>query len=411
MTVISTRLADAESGSRMGAEMYRLGDVASVAAVKPIELGLVNGSVPRAIYRLGIVDPYVAKYDDADRARYSDIEAGFDSMARAREVSGRWKREPGTVYFDAHGNPAEKGNKQWGDPESNERFLRLAGPGLKAWSELIPSAKALMCISDPEAVVNVATLSGSTEMDEEGRKWLTLSTDGRGIRSRGTTMAEIVRGYAEQRQFDGQVNWMSVACGTALPAMQGAMRAGIDNRTSLTLVDLDPDAMGSTQSLATDLRFQGDITQQRMNIFDPRKVQNLKERFEQSGQRIDLIDAVGILEYTSKELLGVDTAVFLRSYYDLLAPGGKLVAGQMRADRPNPHFTMGVIGWPYVVMRTPAELMKVVTDAGIPAENVTMYLPDDGVYSVISIDKPWEGQPVEPPVELSKSLGGIVLGK
>jgi hypothetical protein len=72
----------------------------------------------------------------------------------------------------------------------------------------------------------------------------------------------------------------------------------------------------------------------------------------------------------------------------MLQPGGELVFGQMRDDRPLPDFTMGVLGWPYIVMRSPAEVMQIVQDAGIETRSAQLYVPDDGVYTVCSITKP-----------------------
>lgn len=51
---------------------------------------------------------------------------------------------------------------------------------------------------------------------------------------------------------------------------------------------------------------------------------------------------------------------------------------------------MGTIGWPYIETRSPAELMKIVREVGIAPETVQLYLPTDGVYTVVCVDKPLE---------------------
>jgi len=110
---------------------------------------------------------------------------------------------------------------------------------------------------------------------------------------------------------------------------------------------------------------------------------------------------MGIFEYTGGNSKR-DPVSFLKSGYDMLYPGGRLIFGQMLDTRPNPDFTMGIIGWPYVQMRSPAEIMEIVVKAGISPKEVKMYFPTDGVYTVVSIDKP------KAPSNPLKSLSSIL---
>lgn len=116
-------------------------------------------------------------------------------------------------------------------------------------------------------------------------------------------------------------------------------------------------------------------------------MQRLKEELEAKDELPEVIDMMGIFEYTGDNL-GVDPVKFLETCYSFLKPGGRLVFGQMRTDRPVGDFTMGVVGWPFVHTRTLNEFMDVIVKAGIPVETVSLFLPADGVYTVGAIDKP-----------------------
>lgn len=377
-------------------ERYQLGEIVSAQIVDPATYGLTGELTPNSVTEVAVADPYLAHLElnhpgvgEAVRLH----EAYADAYARDRRRDGAWARRPGTAYTDIAGEQQEK--TQWGDPVSSYEFFRgpngLNSPALDVWrTQYIPSAEALRYLSDPENITHITDNAGNIHpIDETARVWLTACTDAMAIRSRGSVMAQLVKEFVvEHPELREDMRWMSVACGTALPAMKAAVRAGLD--PELVLLDIDKKAMQATKDLAPEVGFTGDITQIRKNIFDPEAMARLRDKLMEDGdKRPHLMDLMGIFEYTGDEL-GVDPSEFLRSNFDLLHPGGRLVFGQMRADRPVPDFTMGVVQWPYVSMRTPVELMSIIQKAGIPPEWVRMYMPEDSVYMVCTIDKPAE---------------------
>lgn len=380
---MSITVSQAEFSSN-APEVYRLGEVVAKTSIAYENLAIPEELKPRGIYSVEVADPYVEQYSPEVIIRVKTEELASDEQARQRREMGSWQRQPDTAYFDAEGNPQNKHG--WGDPVSRTAFFgNLNSPAIDAWRTNIPSAKALMYLSDPNSNLTVENSQGNiVQMDETGRMWLSLCTDAVGIRSRATVMAEVVKDYAEARA-DMHVRWLSVACGTALPTMKAAIHAGV--KPELLLADLDKNAMEETAKLGAEIGFEGVIDQHRINIFNPESMKKLGEKLDNDGGRPDLIDLMGIFEYTG-ENLGVDPIEFLKANYDLLAPGGRLVFGQMRSDRPVADFTMGTVSWPYVEMRAPSEFLKVIKEAGIPLDNTSIYLPKDGVYTVGVIDKP-----------------------
>lgn len=386
MTISTTTQRYELAGS--GNERFQLGEVVATSPIAAEEVNILVNK-PKQVWRVEINDAYVSNYSLEEQIVVRQDEIIADGVARNRREEGLWARNPGTVYFDANGDEVQK--ETWGDPYSGEIFFTALGsPAMNVWRSLIPSAKALAYLSEPQDQWAIASKDGTLleTIDPEAKKWFTLCTDAIGIRSRATVMSKLIKGFADERAGDGDpVRWMSVASGTALPTIQAAIAADVDHKTKLLLVDLDRAAMEATKQLASEVGFDGTVEQRRANVFDSNAMQRLRDELEAKDELPEVIDMMGIFEYTGVNL-GVNPTEFLKSCYSFLKPGGRLVFGQMRTDRPVSDFTMGVVGWPFVHTRTPSEFMDVIVDAGIPAESVSLYLPTDGVYTIGAIDKP-----------------------
>lgn len=374
-------------------ERYKLGVIENVQQSTPEEFGISRELAPGAIYKVEVSDPYVQELDPELLTYVKAREDQADAHARERREAGKWERQAGTAYIDSEGNTRDK-RRAWGDPVAHKEFFdELSSDALKQWLSHIPSANALTILSDPQSLETVTGRNGkvTVDADEMAKLWLTGCTDALAIRNRGTVMAELVNAYVDEATKKGEIDkshalkWMSVACGTALPAMKAALKAGIN--PEMLLVDIDESALESTQKLGEEIGYKGTLEQHKTNIFSPEDMAELRTFLGDNGGRPRIIDLMGIFEYTG-EHTGIDPATFLRSNYDMLHPGGRLVLGQMRDDRPNPDFTMGVVGWPFIVMRSPSEVMQVIKEAGIPLESAKLYVPEDGVYTVCAIDKP-----------------------
>lgn len=389
--IIMTTIPYSREYDPTSAEAYQLGIITDVENIAPERFGLAPAEQPAAIYEVSVEDPYVEFYDKATRAEIAEAEQSINDYAAMRREAGFWERKPGVAYTDEDNVSHDKND--WGDPVS-KRFhftQTVNGPDMDAWVADVPNATALAVLADPRGIPTITDKAGNTHViQEESRKWWSLCTDAVGIRSRATVMAELVKGYISDEAETGAdaiqgLKWLSIACGTALPTMKAAVHSGL--RPNLTLVDFSNDSMGAVETLADEIGFEGNIEKKRMNIFNPASLEKLGRTFDEKGGRPKLVDMMGIFEYTGDNL-GVDSVNFLKSGYDLVAPGGKLVFGQMRSDRPVDDFTMGVVGWPYVEQRSVQDVMKLITDAGIPAERVNLFLPKDGVYTVVTVDKP-----------------------
>lgn len=369
-------------------EKYQLGEVVGVNEVKAADFGIPIELKPKAIYSVEIRDPYVECFTLEEQAEVRNQEQEINDFARDRRLKGYWERKVGTAYVD-ESDVIQEAKQQWGDPVSYQKFfdqMIKSLPGA-AWQSKIPSASSLADLSDPLSLITIADNKGQYyPIDYITQQWLSLCTDAVSIRNRSSIMSSIVQDFVKNSRTNHEkLNWLSVACGTALPVIKASLALDID--PNLMLVDIDSRAMSETRKLAAEMGFKGTIDfTKRLNIFSKERMERLKKELDEGNKLPTLLDLMGIFEYTG-ENLGINPATFLRSNYDLLENNGILIFGQMRDDRPLQDFTMGVIGWPYIHMRSPIDFMKIINEAKIPTDNTTIFLPNDGVYMVGVIQK------------------------
>jgi SAM-dependent methyltransferase len=382
-------------------EAYPLGSIEHIETVSPEAFGIIDPHLrPRSIDVVTVRDPFVAEYKEDDRLEVGKIEWEYAEVAKERFAQGFWQREPGTAYYylDPHNGTLQKvseedrkanGDRRWGDSYTSKTFFHeLDSPIINEWhTKKIPRATALLDLYDPKKAAG---------MDATARKWLSLCTDAIAIRSRAAVMADVLSWFVEQKKRSPKFykdiddwQWLSMACGTALPSMKAAQSVGLD--PTMMLVDFDPVAFEAIDQVADEINFsRAKLVKNEKYIFSAEALDQLSQELEAAQARPMVMDAMGIFEYTSAKTM--DPVEFMRANYKILKPGGRLIFGQMRADRPVLDFTMGVVGWPYVQARSLNEIMNIVHQAGIPTECTSLYLPYDGVYAVGAIDKPEDAE-------------------
>lgn len=349
------------------------------------------------IYGCELSDPYIDLLETQRPGRFEEIqgeEHAFATLAQYREQDRLWTRRKGVAYSVDGELVRDKTKKVWGDPETREEFKRFLGQdgeinhAHNAWLSLLPHAKTLAYLSHPfsESQISHAKQPETpTNIDSVLQEWWVSCSDAVGIRSRAGVMKELIAAYS-QEQAEGLRTWTSVGSGTAGPVLESAKILGLN--PNMTLVDYDTTALDHAESTAARLNFAGQVTKLPANIFDPKELAKLPPT--------QMIDLMGIFEYIGEEIKSIGVTMtadeFLQANYEILEPGGRIIFGQMRNDRPNSHFTLGVIGWPFIVQRSPKEVMDIVDKAGINPSEVSVYLPDDGVYAVYTIDKPSVGE-------------------
>lgn len=339
-------------------------------------------------YDVVVCDPYVESLSHETRSSIDLVETSFAQMATENLQNGLWANDPAVVY-DSETDRKKRIFGDIGEDGTMQTFSDyLDSPGYVTWKKLLPSPKALEFLAGPEAYQYVVDRNGSRiPIDDNFSSWLKGCLDAQGIRSRAAIMAWLIDDHIK-KTGNNSPDWVSVACGTALPAFQTAAHVNEGFSPNMRLIDTDISALKRAEELHGLFNVNGNIKTEPNNIFDPNVL---------ADGEADIIDAMGIFEYISPALIemlevkyGIKTSpgLFLASCYRALKPGGKLIFGQMREDRKNKNFTLGTIGWPYIHTLNPIDVEKIVIDAGIDSSGLSTYTPQDGVYTVYTIDKP-----------------------
>lgn len=285
-------------------------------------------------------------------------------------------------------------------------------PGFADWHSLIPTAAALEPIYSPE----IQTLGNGKAFTPEMRSWIFNIADARGIRSRAQIMKQVM--IDKFRTSPHALRTVSLGCGAAQPIVSTLVEINhmAVPTPEILLVDIDPQALKLAQRKIEEAKLKADgIELRRMNVLDPNGLagaetnkqgfyNNVLARARKSlpANAFDVVDAVGLLEYlkpddwdykysygkvihTTRKMAGAQT--FLKNAYELVAPGGILIAGNMRDTHPQLGFTLNVIQWPHIQPRSIEQMATIIREAGIDAD-VDVYCPDDGVYAIYVIRKP-----------------------
>ncbi|WP_084106024.1 hypothetical protein [Demequina sp. NBRC 110056] len=266
----------------------------------------------------------------------------------------------------------------WGDQDATEPdgFTFRHAP---RWRDLVPSAAALWALEhpgDPE-------LPGMPALDLSPDDWavLTHTWDAVGIRSRAAVVSAILR---DRFAGAGATAWLSLGSG-GLSALMAAARdlGACGSPAMLEVRDGDEQALALAEELSD--RGRVPVLTQRQDLFDLGALASAAGGY-------DLVDLVGFLEYLPAEPLHTRRArvpsatELVRAAVAATRPGGIVILGNMRTDRPHLEFVERIIQWPHIVPRSLEELIAVIEGAGMPRDAITLHLPDDGVYAVATIE-------------------------
>jgi SAM-dependent methyltransferase len=260
-----------------------------------------------------------------------------------------------------------------------------SAPCLKMWRErLVPTAIALTSLYEPESW----TLPTGEPIDTRTRSFFMHSLDAIAIRSRAAIMSDFARRYATS---DGSVTrWTSIACGAAIPVLDAVEKHVGTAAVHLKLIDFDPNALDHARDKAVD---RGLVEAEHFELLKRNVVKDLivsdnlvRELGAESQQFVDML---GIFEYIADEFDGFKSAAaLLANAFQLVKPGGALVAANMLDTRPGLHFIQRGLGWPRLFPRSIDQIYGIITDAGIDPASVTMTIAGDGLYAVFEISKP-----------------------
>jgi hypothetical protein len=402
---------------------FEVGTIQAVTEISPEQIGLSGDLIPAQIVQPEIADPNIDYLRAVKPGRVEQIqrhEGVMNRWSNIRYKAGAWRRKDTQVLAYEANDPSTALNPiaeldasesiANGDKESREKFFGSGGmlgdPGLRLWQQLIPQASALTPLANPYNTAQIRDpRSGETATTTDVTKeWMTACTDGWEIRNRTAIMVEemgtYIGKYAAAHPSE-KMTVMSIAGGTALGTMQSILRSGVDPRSvKLLLLENNEHSAAMAQELAKSIGYTGEIDRRDTNVFKPEEMQHLKAELDANGEKVIALDAVGIAEYSTAkhrtdaqvrrngpDYMLYNPDKFVKACLDFVDQDGMAMIGQMRADRPNPYFTRGVVSWPSITMRHPQEFMRVLKDGTADISLTKLSLTPRNTYSMATIYK------------------------
>lgn len=252
-------------------------------------------------------------------------------------------------------------------------------PSIAEWGLMMPSARALFYLTH----LDERRLPSGREVSSNMTRFMREMDDGIGIRTRKRLAAAMVEHTLQKPVVAGEQTALSLACGAA--DLMVETLSEVDPKTRLNVVDIDSDILTMATELATRHGFKNGenfFTYNEHLVYKMVRSDELVRRFGENSQTV--VDAIGINEYFSKPI----AKRFLANAFRLVRPGGALVTANMLADRDQMNINKLAIGWPDVYPRSLDEIVDMLDSAGLPLDQTTIQVPQDGIYAVIEVVKP-----------------------
>lgn len=251
------------------------------------------------------------------------------------------------------------------------RSLVYLSPAVKAWAQYMPGGFATYHVHNPK---RLHLLSGK-KVDYIAKILFRHSIDGQGLRSRAHAMTWFIKNKTANHK---QLNWLSVACGTGQPTFDAAGVIGGD----ITFYCVDDDSRAL--EFAKDLSKEYKIAAKNIEFKKINAISGIDDLDSYAANVTpNVIDAMGIFEYLKPD----DAVNLLKTLYGQLDTHGVLVFTNMLPEHPHLDLHQRGLGWPGVIQRDVQTMRRLIKKAGIPADTVSIMLPNDKVYGVYGVVK------------------------
>jgi hypothetical protein len=410
-------------------------------------------SVPTSGARIRIVEhnTYNLRTDPNYRHQIdSQIQAQIDEVTAYTALAAKH-------YWEKGGGKAGATRKRNNHVDTDNPATRLLMDSVAGFSEWLihkmPRASALHYLRtqgggdiyrDLVANSQFPPIDSPLRDDPEPlRRWFESLYDGIGINSREVVYDEIFSNFmisAHESHSQRPNKVLSLACGEADSTINGIamLQESHGIETELTLADADEEPLRAAGNRArrmgvkvkticrdlTDLKgfrraHKSSIALKRSTS---KKVDNHYRENSPSylgrlqPEQYDIVDAIGFFEYLSgnkqfpfhynkvtddegrvisqKEVMKAGAPTFLKHAFEMVAPGGVLIIGNMnivdpRTGKPRPQldFTMDVVQWPHIQPRAEDDVIKIIEDSGVVYEEIEIHRSLDGIYNLYVIRK------------------------
>ncbi len=281
------------------------------------------------------------------------------------------------------------------DPLVVEMGLAMGGelldtnPTVLAWKEMMTTAMALHPLQQP--YVETLLDDDKTAIDDDARKLFLYGQEATIIRSRGTIFNWLMSSR------DGKMDTgIALGGGAAVPECDAI--SAMSHQPFMTYVDMDMRALKHVHETARESGI-ADNTYEIVQAHLLKDFLFAKEPHpKMQNESYDMADLLGVIDYFSK----ATASKLLSKAYELVRPGGVLIFSNMLDENPTLKFNQQVVEWPGVIPFSMSDLADIITTVA-PAQQGTIFVPEDHGYGVVMIEKPAIGRSVK------QSMGELAL--
>jgi len=175
----------------------------------------------------------------------------------------------------------------------------------------------------------------------------------------------------------------NLGCGPAQEVQRFLANDMLSDEAGLTLVDFNDETLEHTQGILDQIRLQHGRTTD-LQFVKKSVHQMLKEyaRPQQGAGTFDLVYCAGLFDYLSDRIC----RRLLEIFYDLVAPGGLLIATNVHSRNPSRHWMECVMDW-HLVYRNDEQFLSLAPSRAL-AESTFIHAEETGVNIFMEIRKP-----------------------
>lgn len=374
------------------------------------EASTPTGWKPSRTFEYGSHDPFHDLNPELVKATTGLIET---TIAQAQNL--RPTNDPELTYLSTA--RSKRGKKM----TLLTKSLTAIDPGLADWITHLPDAERLRPVAkpwsdEPTYIFNPEGTDGEDSLSAipptpAQQVLMGASGDGRAVREREawerTMMLDAIR-QADLK--DGTLTITSLGTGTGEPAMDTSIDVmhTIFGESGYKIVvngfDVNPASLATATQIARNKTEDGSLTfvPAMANLLS---ADGIEKAVGQTGA--DVYEAIGFAEYVpsddaptemereQRELMKkvgcLSAQEFYGAIYENMPKGSILLTGNMRDDSPQAQFVIDGLGWKGIIQRSTEDYMRILEQAGIPSEAVSLYMPDAensaGVYNLVAIKK------------------------
>lgn len=199
-------------------------------------------------------------------------------------------------------------------------------------------------------------------------RYLLVSTLAVAVRERKETLRRLLQA---EMSATNNLRILDLGCGSCrevfelIPEIQAS-------KARLTCIDFDADALSYSANRMQHAGLSDDVIDFRR--YNALKMVSHERNLAEFGMQ-DVIYSVGLFDYLSDEVL----VRLLRSLYQLVTPGGRLIASFKDSRRYSTFIYHWLINWNGFLQRTGTDIWNIYDQAGIPRDKVTTEWEKSGV--------------------------------